>query len=312
MRTALPVIQIEQLSFRYRDQQTPALDGVSLQIGRGQVFGLLGPNGAGKTTLISLLNGLLTPNAGTISIAGLQRPAQHAEIARLSALVPQEYAFYPPLTVVENLLFFARAIGLAGTRLKATIERTVVATHLQSQLKQRAEHLSGGLKRRLNLAIGLLGEPKLLYLDEPTVGIDPQSRHFILDTIRTLAQGGTTVVYSSHYMDEVEYLAQNIAIIDHGKVLAQGRLTDLLASRSGDVQLTLSLPPSAALAQQLAGIDGLVVMPDCQLQLRANTTTLAQLLLMLDQHGNAPLRIQQGLRNLEDLFMQLTQRSLRD
>jgi ABC-2 type transport system ATP-binding protein len=306
------VIQIENVSFRYRGQQAAALEGISLQIGRGQVFGLLGPNGAGKTTLISLLNGLLTPGAGTIRIAGLQRPAQHAEIARISALVPQEYAFYPTLTVAENLHFFARAIGLAGTPIKTATERVVAATHLQAQLRQRAEYLSGGLKRRLNLAIGLLGEPQLLYLDEPTVGIDPQSRHFILDTIRALAEGGTTVVYSSHYMDEVEYLAQDVAIIDHGKVLAQGRLSDLLASRSSDVQLTLTLPPTPALAQQLLQINGLVAVHECQLQLCADTRTLAQLLLVLDEHGNAPLRIQQGLRNLEDLFMQLTQRSLRD
>jgi ABC-2 type transport system ATP-binding protein len=305
------VIHIEHLSFRHHGQPSPALSDISLHVARGQVFGLLGPNGAGKTTLISLLNGLLTPQGGELRVAGMRWPQQRTEIARISALVPQEYAFYPTLTVAENLNFFARAIGLAAARCAAAMERVVGATHLHTHLHQRAEHLSGGLKRRLNLAIGLLGEPELLYLDEPTVGIDPQSRHFILDTIKGLAAGGTTVVYSSHYMDEVEYLAQDIAIIDRGRVLATGNLTALLARGGNHIHLSLSQDPAPALRQQLAVFAGLH-LDGSELVLEGDARALARLLDLLDSHGCAPLRIQQGVRNLEDLFMRLTQRSLRD
>lgn len=305
------MIDLEHLSFCHRGQTTPALSDISLHVARGQVFGLLGPNGAGKTTLISLLNGLLTPQAGELRVAGMRWPQQRADIARISALVPQEYAFYPSLTVAENLNFFARVIGIGGARCATAIERVTSATNLQSHLRQRAEHLSGGLKRRLNLAIGLLGDPELLYLDEPTVGIDPQSRHFILDTIKALAANGTTVVYSSHYMDEVEYLAQNIAIIDRGRVLAHGNLTALLASGSNHIRLSLPTAPTPGLRQRLSTFGG-VDIDDSELRLNGDTRALARLLDLLDDHDSAPLRIQQGVRNLEDLFMQLTQRSLRD
>jgi len=251
------------------------------------------------------------PDTGDLHIAGMRQPQQRADIARISALVPQEYAFYPTLTVHENLNFFARAIGLRSTGCATAMERVTAATHLHTHLRQRAEHLSGGLKRRLNLAIGLLGEPELLYLDEPTVGIDPQSRHFILDTIKAMAANGTTVVYSSHYMDEIEFLAQNIAIIDHGRVLAQGNLTALLATTGAQIQLSLPHAPTPALQQQLLTLKNININ-GCALTLHGDTQTLARLLDLLNRFDSAPQRIQQGLRNLEDLFMQLTQRSLRD
>ncbi len=198
------MLLIDGVSYRYRDAASAALQNISLNIPAAAVYGLLGPNGAGKTTLISLLAGLLTAGVGRISLNGQLLPAVRAADPRAIALVPQDYAFYPMLSVAENLRFFAGALGLNGAELKAQTNAAIAFGRLDQVVGKRAERLSGGLRRRLNLAIGLLGKPRLLLLDEPTVGVDPQSRHFLLDAIAALPATGTTVIYTSHYMEEVE------------------------------------------------------------------------------------------------------------
>jgi ABC-2 type transport system ATP-binding protein len=192
------------------------LDQVSLDLPDGGVFGLLGPNGAGKTTLISILTGQLRGASGRITVNG-----------RIG-LVPQDCAFYPMLTCAENLRFFAAVQGLGGAELEQRVAAVAAFGRIEGVLARRAGQLSGGLKRRLNLAIGLLTEPEVLLLDEPTVGVDPQSRAFLLESIRALARPGRTIVYTSHYMEEVQSVCDRVAIIDAGRVLVSGTIADLL------------------------------------------------------------------------------------
>ena len=214
-------LRIDALSFRYPGAAEPALREVTLEIPSGGVFGLLGPNGAGKTTLLSILS---------------RRYAV--------SLVPQEHAFYPMLTARENLRFFGGVQGLQGARLAERAAAVAALTRIESVLGRR------GLKRRLNLAIGLLTEPDIVLLDEPTVGVDPQSRAFLLDTIRSLAGAGRIVVYTSHYMEEVQALCDRVAILDHGRVLMTGLLSDILRDSSGLLTLRLGAPLPPGLAAE--------------------------------------------------------------
>lgn len=303
------MLHIENISYRYRDATTPALHGVSLEIPAGGVYGLLGPNGAGKTTLISLLAGLLSASNGQISLHG--RPLAEARAAnpRAIALVPQDYAFYPMLTVVENLRFFGGVLGLRGAELKTQSEAAIVFARLEQVVSKRAAQLSGGLRRRLNLAIGLLGQPQLLLLDEPTVGVDPQSRHFLLDSIAALPAAGTTVIYTSHYMEEVEAICQKIAIIDQGQVLAEGTLNDILRSPEPLLEITFEQPlPEAMTTRYAATLIGAqkyrLILP--------STVTLQNLLDELATSGSSVRNLKLGHQDLEQVFMRLTNRSLRD
>lgn len=231
------MIEVQGLSFRYPGAERDALHELSLQVRAGSLFGLLGPNGSGKTTLISILTGLLQPVAGSLRIGGETLPGGMRAVQAFSALVPQDYAFYPRLTVSENLRFFGGALSLGGTELSTRMAEAAAITGLESFATTRAEHLSGGLKRRLNLAIGLLNRPRLLFLDEPTVGIDPQSRQFILAAIKRLNAEGMSVVYTSHYMDEVQQLCDSIGVLDEGRLLALGSLDDLLRAHPGQRNL---------------------------------------------------------------------------
>lgn len=212
-------ITANHLSFSYPAANQAALNDVSITIPTGSCFGLLGPNGAGKSTLLALLTGLLPLQQGEVIFSSQSTS---------SALVPQDFAFYPSLTVQENLSCFAGLYGFSGARKQAQIAFAVHACGLEDALKKRAAQCSGGVRRRLNLAIGLLNQPQVLFLDEPTVGIDAQSRHFILNTIHQLQQSGTTIVYTSHYMEEIQSICDVLAIIDHGKLLLQDTLASIL------------------------------------------------------------------------------------
>ena len=220
------MITIQNLSKSYGKKEV--LKEVNLQIDSGSIFGLLGPNGAGKTTLISTLVGLNPIETGAIEIEGKSLKEELAYVQSISSLIPQNLAFYPTLTAKENLEFFGGMLNLKGQALKNRIEEVVSITQLSDLLNQQAHTYSGGLKRRLNIAIGLLSNPKIIYLDEPTVGIDPQSRNFILESIKAMKSDNRVIVYTSHYMEEVEFLCDKIAIIDDGKILRQGTLSELL------------------------------------------------------------------------------------
>jgi ABC-2 type transport system ATP-binding protein len=225
-----PIIQITGLSKQYKDAEMPALDNFTLTIYEGQIFGLLGPNGAGKTTLISMLCGLVKPTSGEFTVGGLTYSKNANQIKQIIGVVPQEYALYPTMTAKENLIYFGSMYGLKGKVLK---EKVIEALDLLGLLKfadKRIETFSGGMKRRVNLIAGILHNPKVLFLDEPTVGVDVQSKNTIVDYLKRLNAGGTTIIYTSHHLAEAQYFCTNIAIIDRGKIYAEGSPKELIAS----------------------------------------------------------------------------------
>jgi ABC-2 type transport system ATP-binding protein len=297
------MLALHDLYFRYRDDGPWVLQGVELHIAAGEIFGLLGPNGAGKTTLISIIVGLMKPMRGSITRTGLtQRPA----------LVPQDLAFYPLLSGRENLAFFGGMVGLWGGALARRMDYCIGFAGLENVIGQRAGRYSGGIKRRLNLAIGLLADPKLVVLDEPTVGVDPQSRAFILDAIRGLRTEGKTVIYTSHYMEEVEYLCDRVAILDEGRVLAQGPLSELL-SGNDRMRLAFRAPaPEAFFAALARDFDVAESAPQAVTLRIPLRRPLSSLIALCEAHGLELTRVQRGAKNLEEVFMDLTHRSLRD
>ena len=294
----MAALRLEGVSFRYPGGEDAVLRDVSLQVASGGVFGLLGPNGAGKTTLISIVAGQLRGASGRVVRDGA------------IGLVPQELAFYPMLTCRENLRFFGGVQGLRGARLKDRIAAVAGLARIESVLARQAGQLSGGLKRRLNLAIGLLTDPAIVLLDEPTVGVDPQSRAFLLDTIRSLAGPGHIVVYTSHYMEEVQAICDRVAILDHGKVLLSGSLADILEDTSG--LLTLRLRPALPAALAAEWRARFALEDDGDGRYRLHVKDVSQALEAVRAAGCEPLALAYGQRDLEQVFMQLTQRSLRD
>ncbi|MDL2274664.1 ABC transporter ATP-binding protein [Desulfosarcina sp. OttesenSCG-928-G10] len=216
-----------KLTYRYPKMTVPILDGLDLSLNEGEVFGLLGPNGAGKTTAISILSTLRKPDTGTLFLKGMDPVRNLRDIRRMIGLVPQDIALYSELTARENLRFFGKLAGLGGALLKHRIEAALAAVGLESRANERIETFSGGMKRRANLAAGILHEPQVLFLDEPTVGIDAQSRQLIMDRIRVLQAQGTTVLYTTHYMEEAQQICSRVAIMDQGRILAQGTVNEL-------------------------------------------------------------------------------------
>ncbi len=206
-----------------------AVDGIDFTVREGEIFGLLGPNGAGKTTAISMISCLLAPDAGDILVDGHSVQHEALAVRRVLGVVPQEIALYPTLTAAENLRFWGRMYGLSGTALEDAVSYGLAMAGLEDRAKVRIETFSGGMKRRINIAAGVLHRPRVLLMDEPTVGIDPQSRNHILDSVRQLNAEGMTIVYTSHYMEEVEALCDRIAIVDHGRLIALGTLDELRA-----------------------------------------------------------------------------------
>ncbi len=225
-----PAITIRALSKQYPSALTPALDGLSLDVPAGAIFGLLGPNGAGKTTTIQILCGLLTPDSGDASVFGLDVQHHNAAIRGRLGLVPQSIALYPALTGWENLCYIAQLYGLSTQQIKQRGGQLLEQLGLTPHAHKRASRYSGGMKRRLNIIVSLLHEPELLILDEPTAGVDVQSRALILDFLKGYRAGGKTIVYTSHLLDEAEQLCDTVAIIDEGRNIATGTPRELIAA----------------------------------------------------------------------------------
>ncbi len=223
------ILDAQQLVKIYRKGSPPALNGLTVSIREGEVFGLLGPNGAGKTTAISIMNTLLNPTSGRLSVCGIDALRYPSQVRELIGFVPQEIALYQNLTVRENLHFFGRIYGLQGKELARRVSEILEMVGLEESAGQPVFACSGGMKRRANLAAGILHKPKLLFLDEPTVGIDPQSRNLILERLSAMKER-TTMVYTTHYMEEAESLCSYVAIMDAGQIIAEG-LPEELTSR---------------------------------------------------------------------------------
>lgn len=309
------MISVKNISFAYK--KSPLIfDDFSLSIKKGSLFGLLGPNGAGKTSLISLIAGLQTPSQGTIELAGRSIARDRDQTLGIMSLVPQEYAFYGQLTALENLSFFAKLYP--NNRDLSTVERAIELTGIGEYRDRKANTFSGGLKRRLNLAIGLLNDPQLLILDEPTVGIDPQSRRYILAAIQALNDQGTTVLYTTHYMTEVEQLCNDIAIIDHGQILRQGTLSELLGTshrltatfNRSLLEIDIPAPVAAYFTENGFAIDGLQISSSDFID--ADLSRFLKTLEPLKQQGASIKKINYGEQTLEDVFFDLTKTDLRD
>jgi len=224
-----PIIEIRELTKIYKGAEEPAVNSLSLDIYPHEIFGLLGPNGAGKTTTISILCGLFPPNSGSVVIDGMDSHTNLSKVKQIIGVVPQDIALYPTLTARENLSFFGNMYGLYGKELKEKISHYLAEFGLEKHARKSVSKFSGGMKRRVNLIAGLLHDPKIIFLDEPTVGIDVQSRVVILDYLKELNKKGVTIIYTSHYMEEAEHLCTRVAIIDRGTVIALGHPKDLLA-----------------------------------------------------------------------------------
>jgi ABC-2 type transport system ATP-binding protein len=306
------MLSIRNLSFRYPTASVAALTEVSLDALRGEVLGLLGPNGAGKTTLIAHLSGLLPLQRGDITIDQSPLAAERARRPTRIAVAPQEYAFYPSLSVTENLACFAGVGDLSGSERKSRITECLAFAQLERYATVRAERLSGGLKRRLNLAIALLHRPELMLFDEPTVGVDPQSRAFLLQAIKQLAQDGCAVIYTSHYMEEVEAIADRVVILDQGRVLKQGALSELLNESGTLLQLAVEGEEVERL-QNLLTPYGVVTRQGAGVQLTlASRRSFATAIAAVEAAGLVISHARFGDADLEQLFMSLTHHSLRD
>jgi len=234
-RNLMPhILEVDNLVKKFGEYT--AVGGVSFQVEEGEVFGLLGPNGAGKTTTISMLTGVLEPTSGTARVGGYDLKTDLKEVKKVNGLVPQDLALYPTLNARANLNFFGRIYGLKGSELKQRVDDVLEIVALKERANEKIENYSGGMKRRVNIAAGLVHEPRLLFLDEPTVGVDPQSRNQIFESVLQLnRERGMSIIYTSHYMEEVELLCNRVAIIDQGEIIALDTIKNLIAMLGGGV-----------------------------------------------------------------------------
>jgi len=229
----LPVLQVSNLTKFYKKSKAPALQSLELSVAEGEIFGLLGPNGAGKTTAISVISTLLKPTSGQVRVCGLDALRQARLVRRKIGVVPQHIALFYSLTASENLYYFGRLYGLSGERLKRAVHNGLAVAGVTDRANEPLHAFSTGMKRRVNLAAGILHRPRLLFLDEPTVGVDAQSRNRILEHLHLLKAQGIAIIYTTHYMEEAQLLCSRLAVIDGGRVIAQGGTDKLLRRHAG-------------------------------------------------------------------------------
>ena len=295
-----------------------AVKDVDLDIQEGEIFSFLGPNGAGKTTTISMISGLLSPTSGDAFIGGHSITREPMAVKRLIGVVPQEIALYPTLSGRANLRFFGQLYGLSGAELNARVDEVLEFTELRDHANIKVEKYSGGMKRRLNIGVGLLHRPKIVFMDEPTVGVDPQSRRRILDTVRQLNQEhGMTVLYTTHYMEEAQELSHRVGIIDHGEMIAVGTVGDLISSIGEEDRLTLRVDQAnEALLDLLRAIEGVthVAAMDAQVTILAKRgrKALPAAIHAADQGGVLIESVRIEEPDLEAVFLHLTGRALRE
>jgi len=294
-----------------------AVDGVGFTIAEGETYGLLGPNGAGKTTSISMICGLLERDAGEVTVDGRPLTTKSVDAKKAIGYVPQDIAIYPDLTARENLMFFGRLYGLPGAELKKRVDEVLEIIGLADRAKEKSDNFSGGMKRRLNIGIGLLHKPHLLVLDEPTVGVDPQSRNAILDSVETLSTQGMGVLYTTHYMEEAERLCDRVGIIDHGKIVAEGTRRELveLVGQHDRIRLRASghLEAAAEASRGVSGVlESAVTAEGLDVIAERATDSLPEILAKVAGAGVTVSSVDVEEPNLEAVFLHLTGRALRD
>jgi ABC-2 type transport system ATP-binding protein len=306
-----PMIQINEVTKSFG--KLIAIDNMSLSIGPREFFGLLGPNGAGKSTLMNLLTGYLNADSGTIEINGLKVSKGGVDFRRRLGYVPQSIALYDELTAVENLTIFGRLYDLPSGQLKASIEEKLRAVQLNDRRKDIVKNFSGGMKRRLNLAAGLLHNPDVILCDEPTVGVDPQSRNAIFEYLSELNASGKTIIYTTHYMEEAERLCSNIAVIDAGKIIAQGTVDGLLRLLPYEDTLFVTKRPGSEMPVELLKTFGEVNAETDRIEIKpAAGKALSSLFAILEKNKISYRDIELHKPTLEALFLHLTGKKLRD
>ena len=314
-RSGGEILRCQGLTKSYDDRRV--VDDVGFFIARGETYGLLGPNGAGKTTTISMICGLLRRDGGTVTVAGRDLDAEPRHVKSAIGYVPQDLAIYPDLSAAENLRFFGRLQGMGGKQLAARTEEVLETVGLTDRAGDRTEEFSGGMKRRLNIGIGLLHEPQLLVLDEPTVGVDPQSRDSILASVDRLGAGGIGVLYTTHYMEEAERLCDRVGIIDHGKLVAEGSRRELVELIGEQDHVRLGVEKSDGRVT-----DALLALPDVvsavatdhtiDLGLTDSHHALPTILTTAGDAGARVLSVEVVEPDLEQVFLHLTGRALRN
>lgn|SRR5450759_633770 len=311
------ILTVQNLVKRYGD--FTAVKGISFEIQEGEIFSLLGPNGAGKTTTISMLSTLYTPTSGDAWIDGHSVNQQPMAVRQLIGIVPQDLALYEDLTARENLTFWGQMYNLKGKDLKVRIDEVLALIGLTDKANQRVKTYSGGMKRRVNIGVGLLHHPRLLFMDEPTVGIDPQSRRAILDAVKELNRQGMTVLYTTHYMEEAQELSDRVGIIDHGQLIAMGNQVELTRQVGENDAMLLHIGEGedvAALAAALRTLPGVikadytgqtitVIVPEAE-------ELLAPAITRANEMGIKIHSVDMQEPNLESVFLALTGRALRD
>jgi len=303
------MIKAENLKKRYGD--IVALDDVSFEVKKGETFGLLGPNGAGKTTTIQVLCGLLKPDSGAVSLDGKTDPGL-VEVRLSLGVVPQALAIYEELSAEENLRFFGRIYGLSGRQLKERIRNCLEIAGLRKRSKERVSKYSGGMKRRLNMVCSFLHEPPLLLLDEPTVGVDPQSRNLIFDTIEDMKKQGRTIIYTTHYMEEAQRLCDRVAILDHGRILDMDSVENLIVKHGGPSHIEAEFEEKLSSPDKIRPfIDDKNIQFE-ETKIRFATSQPMESLAMLNRSGVRFRSLKVQTANLEDVFLNLTGRRLRD
>lgn len=308
---------IEAKGIKKYYKKVRAVDGIDLEIRQGEILGILGPNGAGKSTAISVISSLIRPDGGDVFFKGESILKNPAAIRRVMGIVPQEVALYPDLSAAENLKFFGKLYGLRGEKLKTRMQEVLDLLELNGRAKDAVKNYSGGMKRRVNIGAALLHHPEVLIMDEPTVGIDPQSRSHILDTVKALNKKGMTIIYTSHYMEEVEQLCDRIYVMDHGKVIASGTKEDLKNLMGGDDIVSLQTDKASEgflkelrgnlkvkNADQKGNSITLMVQKDCDI--------LSDIFEAASRNGVKLKSLDIKTPTLEDVFLYLTGRGLRD
>ena len=320
--TKIPAIQIMELKKIYKDGNVLAVDGVSFNVNEGEIFSFLGPNGAGKSTTINIAATAMEPTSGTVSIFGKDILKETKDVRKHIGICPQELVFYQNLTVYENLIFFGKMYDKRMSELKPYAEFLIKHVGLEEKRDAQAEKLSGGMKRRLNLIIGLVNNPDLLFLDEPTAGLDPQTRRLIWEFLLKLKKKGKTIFLTTHYMDEADYLSDNVAIIDHGKIIALDSPFDLKRQYSGGDIIEFKFKEADEIViGKLESLNGdsnfkeLKYIEEDNLFRIAIHDGLQNIGIVLEQIKNIGLNIKDmniKANSLENVFINLTGRSLRD
>ena len=311
------ILEVKDLVKKYGD--LTAVAGISFDVKEGEIFSLLGPNGAGKTTTISILSTLFSPTSGEAFISGHSVTRDPMAVKEVIGVVPQEIALYDNLSAMENFKFWGQMYGLSGKALTNRIEEVLEQIGLKDRAKERIKTYSGGMKRRVNIGVGLLHKPRLLFMDEPTVGIDPQSRRAILDSVKDLNQTGITILYTTHYMEEAQELSDRVGIIDHGELIALGTQEELTAQVGEMDTLILHLGEKEdpiSLSEALSSLPGVLQANPTDHEVAIVTPSAEELLAPVVSHSNElGIKIHSvDMRepNLEAVFLHLTGRALRD